>query len=79
MTFLIAIQQFIHVDFQQDSAENLVLKLKGFEQNILKAKLQISLYVQDVLRIEADKDDELNIPKEWGEQEEQCKLVELSK
>ncbi|CAF1460501.1 unnamed protein product [Rotaria sordida] len=75
----IAIQQFIHVDFQQDSAENLVLKLKGFEQNILKAKLQISLYVQDVLRIEADKDDELNIPKEWGEQEEQCKLVELSK
>ena len=27
----------------------------------------------------ADKDDELNIPKEWGEQEEQCKLVELLK
>jgi poly [ADP-ribose] polymerase 10/14/15 len=73
----IAIQQFIQVDFQQDSTGNLSLILKGFPQNILQAKLQISLYVQDILRMEADQDDQLNIPGEWGEQEEQCKLVAL--
>ncbi|CAM4972324.1 unnamed protein product [Rotaria socialis] len=75
----IAIQQFIHVDFQQDSTGNLSLILKGFQQNILQAKLQISLYVQDILRMEADKDDELDIPRQWGDQEEQLKLVELLK
>ncbi|CAM2716667.1 unnamed protein product [Rotaria socialis] len=75
----IAIQQFIHVDFQQDSTGNLSLILKGFQQNILQAKLQISLYVQDILRMEADKDDELDIPRQWGDQEEQFKLVELLK
>ncbi|CAM4887757.1 unnamed protein product [Rotaria socialis] len=75
----IAIQQFIHIDFQQDSTGNLSLILKGFQQNILQAKLQISLYVQDILRMEADKDDELDIPRQWGDQEEQFKLVELLK
>ena len=73
----IAIQQFIRVDFQQDSTGNLSLILKGFRQNILQAKLQISLYVQDILRMETDKDDQLNIPTEWGDQEEQCQLVKL--
>jgi O-acetyl-ADP-ribose deacetylase (regulator of RNase III) len=75
----IVTQQSIHVDFQQDSTGNLLLILKGFQQNVLQAKLQIALYVQDILKIEADKDDDLNIPKEWGEQEEQCKLIELPK
>ncbi|CAF3859058.1 unnamed protein product [Rotaria sp. Silwood1] len=75
----IAIQQFINVEFQQDSTGNLSLILKGFRQNILQAKLQISLYVQDILRLQVDKDDQLNIPKEWDDQEEQCKLVELPK
>ncbi len=51
--------------------------LKGFPQNILPGKLQISLYVQDILRMEADRDDQLTIPEEWGEQDEECKLVEL--
>ncbi|CAF1528054.1 unnamed protein product [Adineta steineri] len=75
----IAIQQYIKVDFRQDSTGNLSLILNGLQQNVLQAKLQISLYVQDILRMEVDKDNELNIPNEWGEQEEQCKLVELPK
>ncbi|CAF1286160.1 unnamed protein product [Adineta steineri] len=75
----IAIQQSIKVDFRQDSTGNLSLKLNGLQQNVLQAKLQISLYVQDILRMEVDKDNELNIPNEWGEQEEQCKLVKLPK
>ncbi|CAF4021667.1 unnamed protein product [Adineta steineri] len=75
----IVIQQSIKVDFRQDSTGNLSLTLNGLQQNVLQAKLQISLYVQDILRMEIDKDNELNIPNEWGEQEEQCKLVELSK
>ena len=73
----IAIEQSIQVDFQQDRGGKLTLQLKGFNDDVLKAKLKISLYAQDILQMEIDKDDQLSIPKEWGEQEEQCKLVEI--
>ncbi|CAF1389555.1 unnamed protein product [Didymodactylos carnosus] len=74
----IVIQQLIQVDFLEYRGGKLSLILKGLHQNVLQAKLKIALYAQDILKMEADKDDELSIPKEWGEQEEQCKLVRLS-
>jgi hypothetical protein len=75
----IAIQESIKVDFQQDHREKLSFILKGFRENVLQAKVKIALYAQDVLRVAADKNDELDTPQEWGEQQEQCKLVNLPK
>ncbi|UJR19316.1 hypothetical protein I4U23_022445 [Adineta vaga] len=73
----IANQQFIHIDFQRDQTGNLLLQLKGFPENLQRAKLQIMSYVQDILAMAANRKDSLDIPTEWGEQEEQCILVQL--
>lgn len=75
----IATQLLVKVEFEQDRTEKLALVLTGLQQNVSEAHLQIVLYANDVLRMENDKDDELSIPKEWGDQEDECKLVELPK
>ncbi|CAF4499155.1 unnamed protein product [Rotaria socialis] len=75
----IAKQQQIQVDFQRESSEQLSMILKGLKANVLEAKLKIALYAQDILKVKVDNDDELRMPKEWGDQKEVCKLVEINR
>ncbi|CAF3954733.1 unnamed protein product, partial [Rotaria magnacalcarata] len=73
----IAAQQEIQIDFQKETAGNLPMVLKGLKPNVSDAKVKLLLYAQDILRIQVDNDDELRTPKEWGDQKEGCKLVEI--
>ncbi|CAF0844608.1 unnamed protein product [Adineta steineri] len=75
----IATQQSVQIEFQQQHSEQLTMILKGFKANVSEAKLSIALYAQDMLKKQVENDDELEVPKEWGEQEEECKLVEISR
>ncbi|CAF4108519.1 unnamed protein product, partial [Adineta steineri] len=53
--------------------------LKGFKANVSEVKLSIVLYAQDMLKKQVENDDELEVPEGWSEQEEECKLVEISR
>ncbi|CAF2052078.1 unnamed protein product [Rotaria magnacalcarata] len=72
-------QQQIQLDFQRESSEQLSMILKGLKANVLEPKLKIALYAQDILKMKVDNDDELRMPKEWGDQKEECKLVEINR
>ncbi|UJR19861.1 hypothetical protein I4U23_022994 [Adineta vaga] len=75
----IAIQVQIEIIFEEPSSQQLSMILKGLKANVSDAKLKIALYAQDILTTQVENDDELRIPKEWGDQKEECKLVEISK
>ncbi|CAF3647844.1 unnamed protein product [Rotaria sp. Silwood1] len=75
----IATQQLIQINFQEECSEQLSMILKGFKANVSEAKLKIALYAQDILKMQVENDDELRIPKEWGDQREGCKLLEIPK
>ncbi|CAF1222657.1 unnamed protein product [Adineta steineri] len=75
----IVAQQHIKIDFQQESSGQLSMILKGLKPNVQEAKLRIALYAQDILKIQVENDDELRIPKEWGDQKEGCNLVDIPK
>ncbi|CAF4040976.1 unnamed protein product [Rotaria sordida] len=73
----IAAQQRIEINFEQECSEQLRMTLKGLKANVFEAKLKIALYAQDILKTHADNADELRPPEEWGNQETECKLVEI--
>ncbi|CAF1327135.1 unnamed protein product [Rotaria sordida] len=73
----IAAQQQIEINFEQECSEQLQMTLKGLKANVFEAKLKIALYAQDILKTHADNADELCPPEEWGNQETECKLVEI--
>ena len=73
----IATQQSIQITFQEDCSQRLSMILNGFKDNVSEAKFKIVFYAQDVLQMQVENDDELRIPKEWRDQEEDCKLVEI--
>ena len=75
----IATQQSIQVIFQEEHPGRLSMILKGFKANVLETKLKIALYAQDILKVQVENDDELRIPKEWGDQKEGCELVDISR
>ncbi|CAF1170949.1 unnamed protein product [Adineta steineri] len=75
----IVAQQHIKIDFQQESSGQLSMTLKGFKTSVLDAKSQIDLYAEDILKTQVENDDELRIPKAWGDQKEGCNLVPISK
>ncbi|CAF0866295.1 unnamed protein product [Adineta steineri] len=75
----IATQQSVQIEFQQHCSEQLTMILKGFKANVSEAKLSIALYAQDMLKKQVENDDELEVPEGWSEQEEECKLVEISR
>ncbi|CAF3315824.1 unnamed protein product [Rotaria sp. Silwood2] len=74
----IGTQQSIQITFQETTlGQQLSMILTGFKPNVSEAKLQIALYAQDILKTQVEKDDELCIPKEWDDQQDGCKLVEI--
>lgn len=77
----IAIQNLAQVNFERDRTGKLTIVLDGLRQNISQAKLEILSYTNDIISSNTieDKDDELTIPKEWIEQDEECLLVRLYK
>jgi O-acetyl-ADP-ribose deacetylase (regulator of RNase III) len=73
----IATEQHIQINFGQECAGQLPMTLKGLKANVQEAKLKITLYANDILKKHADDDNELDPPKEWGDQKENLKLVEI--
>ncbi|CAF2647112.1 unnamed protein product [Rotaria sp. Silwood2] len=73
----IAIQQQVQVDFQQQYSGHLSMILKGLKPNVQEAKLKISSYALDILKMQVDNNHIIRIPKKWGDQTEGCKLVEI--
>ncbi|CAF4147582.1 unnamed protein product, partial [Adineta steineri] len=74
----IATQQRIQINFQEDNAEQLSMILKGLKSNVQDAKLKIAIYSNDILKIQIE-NDELSIPKEWDDQQDNCNLVEINR
>ena len=57
----------------------LKMMLKGLKASVFEAKLKIALYAQDILITYTNTADELSPPEEWGDQDTECKLVEISR
>ncbi|CAF1081273.1 unnamed protein product, partial [Didymodactylos carnosus] len=75
----IATQQHIQISFEGENAGHLSMIMKGLKSNVQDAKLKITLYAHDILQKKVENENELSIPKEWGDQQEGCKLVETNR
>ncbi|CAF1335398.1 unnamed protein product [Didymodactylos carnosus] len=75
----ITTQQQIQIHFQQECSRQLSMILKGLKPTIQEAKLKITLYAHDTLKMQVDDENELTIPKDWSDQKEGCKLVEINR
>ena len=80
----IAMQNSIEVNFKADQRDKLTIVLAGLRPNVSQAKPQILSYIHEILittlaNNKDKKDDDLSVPKEWTEQEEECILVEIVK
>ena len=53
---MIAIQEQIQINFQDDNARELSMILKGFKSNVGNAKLKITLYAHDILQMQIEND-----------------------
>ncbi|CAF0810911.1 unnamed protein product [Adineta steineri] len=74
----IATQHYIQINFHEEKSGQLSMILKGLKPNVQEAKLKITLYAHDILKMQINNNNnELGTPKEWGEQKEDVKLVEI--
>ena len=74
----IAAEEHVQINFEEESSGQLPMVLIGFKPNTTEVKLKFAFYVQNILKLQVENDDELRLPKEWGEQKEECKLVDIS-
>ncbi|CAF4536868.1 unnamed protein product, partial [Rotaria socialis] len=73
----IGYQQRIQIEFEPESTEQLSMILKGLRGGVAEAKFKIFDYTQNILRMQIGNDEDLRLPSEWIDQQEECRLVEI--
>ncbi|CAF4560635.1 unnamed protein product [Rotaria socialis] len=75
----IGYQQRIQIEFEPESTEQLSMILKGLRGGVAEAKFKIFDYAQNILRMQIGNDEDLRLPSEWIDQQEECRLVEIDR
>ena len=73
----IANQNSVEFSISGHQSGQFAMILRGSKVNIAEAKSCMALYANNQLKKKVEKDNELRIPREWGDQTEICKLVEI--